>query len=72
MPTTKATRNPKVTKADLARAAEFMRALGLTPLSIDVMPGRVRIVTKQGDFELSRDSELDQEHAAFRTRNGYG
>lgn len=65
-------RTPKVTKADLARAVELIEALGLTPGTIEVEPGRVRIIAGDQRVTLSNDGDdLSDELAKFRAGHGY-
>lgn len=66
---------PKVTRADLARTAEFLRAMGAKVAVTETMPGKVRVVTVEGaDLTLPDDREsLDLELAKYRaTRDGRG
>lgn len=66
---------PTVTKADLARTAEFLRAMGAKVAVAETMPGKVRIVTTDGaDLTLPDDKEnLDRELADWRAkRDGRG
>jgi hypothetical protein len=65
---------PKVTKADLARAAEFLRSMGAKVATVDVAPDRMRIVTTDGQGLTldADDAELDRELAEYRQRNAHG
>lgn len=65
---------PKVTKADLDRAAAFLRSIGAKVAAIDVAPGRVRIMTTDGqNLTLDADGdELDRELAEYRSRHAQG
>lgn len=63
--------SPKVTKADLDRAAEFIRTMGLKPSAVEVLPGKVRILTGEITLTLSGEAdELDKELAEYRRHNG--
>jgi len=59
----------KVTKADLDRAVEAIKLLGLMPTAVEVTPGKVRFVVGAED-EVTADTE--DELTAFRKRHGYG
>jgi hypothetical protein len=62
---------PKVTKADLDRAAEFIRTLGLSPSAVEVLPGKVRILTGDQTLTLPAESaELDKELAEWDAKHG--
>lgn len=64
---------PKVTRSDLARVLELLKAHGIGLAAVDIEPGRVRIVTTDGaDLTLPDDREnLDVELAKYRaTRDG--
>lgn len=64
--------SPKVTKADLDRAAEFIRAMGLSPSAVEVLPGKVRILTGDRSLTLPADGgELDEELAAWDAEHGF-
>lgn len=65
---------PTVTKADLARTAEFLRVMGAKVAVAETMPGKVRVITTDGaDLTLPDDREnLDRELADWRARNGQG
>lgn len=70
----KRTATPKVTKADLDRAADLMQRLGGKLAEIDVTPGRVRLVTTEGkNLTLpADDDELDRELAEHMRVHGHG
>lgn len=65
-------RAPKVTQADLDRAVELVRKLGLKPSGVEVEPGRVRILT--GDLTPpGEEGTLLEELAEHRSRrHGHG
>ena len=67
-------RSAKVTKADYARAAEFLRGMGITPTAVEIAPDKVRIVIDDGRDLTFGDDEaiLNAELAEFRRANGYG
>jgi hypothetical protein len=66
---------PRVTKADLERAAEFLRMMGAKVASMETTPGKIKVVTTDGagltlgDEEESLDREL-QQHIASRYGHG--
>lgn len=64
----------KVTKADYARAAEFLQSIGAKAAAVEIEPDKVRIVTTDGQgLTLGADEEnLDAELSEFRRKNGYG
>ncbi|MGH6887631.1 MAG: hypothetical protein ACREHF_00270 [Rhizomicrobium sp.] len=63
---------PKVTKTDLDRAAQFIRAMGLNPSAVEVLPGKVRILTGDRALTLPVDSaELDKELAEWDAKHGF-
>jgi hypothetical protein len=61
--------SPKVTKADLDRVIDAMRAMGLVPVSVEVLPGMVRFLMQSGEVMLP---SADEELAQFRESHGYG
>lgn len=67
------TRNhsPRVSKADLARTAEFLQLMGAKVAIAETTPGKVRIVTTDGaELTLGDDEEtLDRELKEFRARS---
>lgn len=67
-------RKPSVTRADLDRVRDFLQTLGVKLASVEIEPGRVRLVTTDGaDLTLPNDKEnLDRELADWRARNGQG
>lgn len=69
---TKHPRPPKVTKADLDRAVELVRALGLKPGAIEIEAGRVRILTGDHALTISGDHDaLDKELADWDAEHGF-
>ena len=64
--------SPKVTQADLGRAAAFLKEMGARIAAIELKPGGARIITTDG-HNLTSDcdeAELDQELQKYRRRNG--
>lgn len=63
---------PKVTQADLERVAAFLKAMGAKVAAVDLLPGKARIVTTDGqNLTLDPDEvELDKELQNYRTRSG--
>ncbi|MGA7676452.1 MAG: hypothetical protein WCA78_15580 [Rhizomicrobium sp.] len=63
----------KVTKADYERAAAFLLSVGAKAASVELTPGRVRIVTTDGQGMTLNDeqADLDRELAEFRAKHGY-
>lgn len=72
--TERRTVKPKVTKADLERAAAFLRSMGAKVATVEVAPDRMRIVTTDGqNLTLDADdAELDRELAEYRQRHAHG
>lgn len=66
-----AIRAPKVTQADLARAADFLKAVGARVAAVDVLPGQIKIVTTDGRAMTGDEDEisLDQELESYRSRS---
>ena len=65
---------PKVRKADINRAADLLRSLGLKVASVEIMPDKVKITTTEGrDLTLSNDdAELDAGIREHLAGNGHG
>lgn len=64
-------RPPKVTSADLDRAADFLQRCGAKIASVDVEPGRIKIMTTEGSLlPLDKEQLLDQELEEFRKHRG--
>ncbi|MBN9535066.1 MAG: hypothetical protein J0H10_17125 [Alphaproteobacteria bacterium] len=64
----------KVSKADIQRGLDLIRALGLKPGAIEILPGKVRILAE--DFKAltlpDDEAELDAELAEHMKKRGYG
>ncbi len=64
-------RTAKLTKADLAVAAQFLRSIGAEVATIDLGPGKLRIVTTAGQkmaLDVD-DAELDRELQEYRANH---
>jgi len=69
-----ATRQPKITSAQLHQTVTIARALGLRIAEVEVTPARVRLIT-EGARQLAGtndESRLEGELARFRGQHGYG
>jgi hypothetical protein len=66
--------SPRVTKADLERVVALLAKLGAKVASVEVSPGKVKIITTDGaGLTLPDDEEaLDREIEAFRAKNWGG
>lgn len=64
----------RVTQADLGRVATFLEAMGAKVAEVDVLPGRMKILTTEGrtlNVEAD-DEELDRELMQYRRRSDQG
>jgi hypothetical protein len=64
----------RVTQADLGRVATFLEAMGAKVAAVDVLPGRMKILTTDGhNLNLDADEEeLDRELHNYRQQRGEG
>ena len=69
---TKRIHSPKVTQADLGRAAAFLKEMGARIAAIELRPGGARIITTDGQNLTSNSDEveLDEELEEYRRRSG--
>jgi len=65
-------RGRRFTDADVARAVNLIKSLGLQASAVEVLPGKLRILTSEGALTIGGDVDLDQELAEHRKRHGYG
>jgi hypothetical protein len=53
-----------VSKSDLAKVAGFLNALGVKPVAVDVLPGKVTMrLSDGGSLTLPADGESDRKEA---------
>lgn len=66
--------HPKVTRAELDRVADFLRAMGAKVAAVNVMPGHTKIVTTDGQNLASDidEGDLDRELENYRRARGNG
>lgn len=61
---------PRIGKADIALAKDLVKELGMEPAAVEVTPGRIRILSAQGNLTLAgEEASLDEELAKFRAQN---
>jgi hypothetical protein len=63
-----------VTQADLGRVATFLETMGAKIAEVDVLPGRMKILTTEGRaFSVEpNEDELDRELMQYRRGRGEG
>ena len=64
-----AARSPKVTQADLCRAADFLKAIGAKVAVLDILPGQMKIVTTDGRIITGDEDDLDLDQELQRYRD---